>query len=216
MTEQPQKLQSDSSGPSAVPPELEGKTLIPSEAVAEDTGDEVRARQVVRENSRTRLATANSFAVEIHTYVRQNIAWADQKAAFLFAAVTAVLAYLHKDGATRRWLVDPSRWQIPDALACLAVLGLVGGAICALLAVAPRFRGSPQGMIYWKAIASFGRAKDYADRVVASEASALTRAKLEHCYELAQICRRKYRAVNIAIWSGSLGLGAAVAYLAFS
>ncbi len=42
----------------------------------------------------------------------------------------------------------------------------------------------------------------------------LLRAKLEHCYELATVCRRKYRMLTAAIWIGSVGLAAAVLYLA--
>lgn len=159
------------------------------------------------------LAANDFFASDVHKSLRESIVFSDQKAAFLFTAVIAVLAYLHEKGVTQQWLSDPRNWLLADVLAFLAVLGLVIGAICALSVVLPRFRGSAHGLIFWNTIASFPSREEYADRVIKLGASELTQAKLEDCYGLAQICQRKFQAVNLAIWSASIGLLAAVLYL---
>ncbi|MFQ5657510.1 MAG: Pycsar system effector family protein [Candidatus Methylomirabilales bacterium] len=160
------------------------------------------------------LAANDFFASDVHKSLRESIVFSDQKAALLFTGVLAVLAYLHEKGVTRRWLIDPRNWLLADALAFVAVVGLVIGALCALSVVVPRFRGSVHGLVFWKTIASFPSREEYADRVIKLGASELTQAKLEDCYGLAQICRRKFQAVNLAIWSASIGLLAAVLYLA--
>jgi hypothetical protein len=61
----------------------------------------------------------------------------------------------------------------------------------------------------------FQNGKDYAEHVLSLEPGELTSAKLEHCYELAAVCSKKYRVVNFALWCGAIGLFASVLLLAF-
>jgi hypothetical protein len=164
------------------------------------------------------LKVLNTFVSDTQAHLRDSINLADQKAGFLFATVTAVLAYLHTSGGTQRWLtaLRQGGWGVGEVLASLAVLGLVAGAVCALFVVVPRIRGTVRGVVASWAIARFASPRDYVEEVLATEPEALTRAKLEHCWCLAQISRRKYQVVNAALWCSFVGLIAAVAYLAFA
>jgi hypothetical protein len=164
------------------------------------------------------LKLLHTFVGDTQAHLRESINLADQKAGFLFATVTAVLAYLHTSGGTQRWLtaLRGGAWGFGEVLATVAVLGLVAGAVGALFVVVPRIRGTVKGVVASWAIARFDSPSAYVDEVLATEPEALTRAKLEHCWCLAQISRRKYQAVNLALWCSVVGLMAAVAYLAFS
>jgi hypothetical protein len=164
------------------------------------------------------LKLLNTFVGDTQAHLRESINLADQKAGFLFATVTAVLAYLHTSGGTQRWLtaLRGGSWDFGEILASVAVLGLVAGAVCALFVVVPRIRGTVKGVVASWAIARFTSPGAYVDEVLSTDPEALTRAKLEHCWCLAQISRRKYQVVNIALWCSFVGLLAAVAYLAFA
>jgi len=159
--------------------------------------------------------TVYSLAKDIHEHLSSTLTFADQKAAFLFSAVAAVLAYLHTHGVTKRWLMNPLNWRIGDGVACVTIIALVAAATFALLVIAPRSGPSICGLIYWKAIADFESPEDFADRVFSVDSVGLAREQLQDCYHLAQICRRKYSAVNRAIWCGCIGLAGAVLYVAF-
>ena len=61
------------------------------------------------------------FAEELHNYLREYIRNADQKATFFFAGATALLAFLHSQKGTSRWLKDVQTWtvvQYPGAGVC--------------------------------------------------------------------------------------------------
>ena len=161
------------------------------------------------------LTTTYAFAEKVHEHLTSALTFADQKAAFLFGVVGVVLAYLHTQRATRRWLMNPLQWNVADIVACVAVLGLAAGAILLLLAVAPRFGPVVEGLLYWKAIAAFRSPEDFADRVFRADAMALTRAQLHDSFQLAQICQRKYAAVRKGTWCSCVGLAATVLYIAF-
>jgi len=196
----------------AVPKEIEGKTLAPL-PMQEERAPDARGRE--DETTRTPdLGAAAAFGADEHAYIRDYIALADQKAGSLFAIVAAMLAYLQVQGATRRWISDPRTWHLVDALACFAIVALVTGAVLSLLAVAPRLTGAPHGVVFWNAVAMCASGEDYAEQVIGMDQRRLLRAKLEHCYELAKVCRAKYRVLAAAIWVGGAGLAAAVIYVA--
>ena len=134
--------------------------------------------------------------------------------AFLFAGVATMTAFLHGRGITKLWFKDPRQWAIPDAIAFIAVAGLLVGAALAVFVILPRLGGAARGIVFWNAITLFENGKEYAAHVQKCDPAELAAAKLEHCHELARVCRRKYRIVAWALWCGSIGLVASVAYLA--
>lgn len=157
-----------------------------------------------------------SIAADVHGYMRGFIASADQKAAFFFAATTAVLAFLHSKQVAMRWLRNPNTWSFTDALACLATLGLLGGAVVLLAAVFPRLGGDQRGILFFKAISKYGSAAQYADDVFARSDIDLIRTRLQHAYDLSRVCAAKFLLLQIGFWVGSVGLVAALVFFALS
>jgi len=215
MSEQTQVSKEPAQPTGVLPPELEGKTLPPVEAEPADAAEAVVAHDVGRAKVSDPAAAA-AFGADIHAYVREYIALADQKAGVLFTVMAGMLAYLQVQDATRRWMVSPRGWGFLELLSFVAVAGLTLGAALALGVVVPRTRGSKQGFVFWGAIAEYRRAREYANRIAVCEAPVLIRAKLEHCHDLAVVCRSKYWFLDRCIWCGATGLGAAVVYIALS
>lgn len=164
-------------------------------------------------------SNARDFAVDESTYLREFIALADQKAGFLFAVVAGMLAYLNSQQVAKLWMIDLGEWRLPHILAFVATVGLGASAFCCLKVIWPRLwtRSTPKGVIYWESIVETSlNGTEYADEVFNLTDTKIARAKLEHCYVLATIVSDKYKALNLAIWLGSGGLGASILYLAFA
>lgn len=150
------------------------------------------------------------FAEATHQYVREYIRLADQKASFLFTGATALLAFLYKNQVSSRWLRPIMQWNILDTVAFVAMTALAGGVLLALLVVVPRMSGSRRGFLFWEAIAEYDTGRQYSDELRLLSAATLAQVKAEHCFELARVCRTKYRILRAAIWTGAVGLAASL------
>ncbi len=159
----------------------------------------------------------SDFASALHTYLQQNVTWADTKAAFLFAASGGVLAYLHGQGLTKR--IMPHLFEVPNKLSntvgMIAVAGFLVSACAAFATFWPRTGGDAEGIVFWKAIATkFKSGHLYAESVLDRDPRALAEAKLHHCWELARVCGRKFKWANVATYGAAVGAVATVIYLA--
>lgn len=218
MSENAQSAQSDELRASEIPLGLQDKPLIAKDTSSQGSPESkvgIKPRKGPAVESQNATESVDSFASDVHGYIREYIQFADQKASFLFAGVAAMIAFLHAKGVTKLWLKDIGQWALPDAVAFIAVAGLLLGAILAVSAILPRLRGKSRGIVFWGAITRFKDGKEYATHVQQCAAENLAAAKLEHCHELAWVCQRKYRIVAWALWCGSIGLVASVVYLAF-
>lgn len=155
------------------------------------------------------------FADAAHQYVREYIRLADQKATFLFTSATALLAFLYKNEVSARWLKPIMQWNILDTVSFVAMTALAIGVILALLVVVPRMSGSRRGFLFWEAIAEYHGGRQYSDELRLLSAASLTQVKAEHCFELARVCRTKYRMLRAAIWTGAVGLAASLVVFLF-
>lgn len=154
-----------------------------------------------------------TFSDELHVYVREYIALADQKAAFLFTSVTALLAYFQLQGVVRAWLFAPSVWSLVGLLPTITSGCLFISALRSLAVILPRFGGAPKGIIFFRAIISTYRSsEEYVASVESKHPQELVKARLLHVYELAAICDKKYSALNSAMCWGVAGLGMAALY----
>jgi multisubunit Na+/H+ antiporter MnhB subunit len=147
--------------------------------------------------------------------VREYIRLADQKATFFFAGATALLAFLYRNDVSARWLKPPIMWNLLDVVALVAMVALAIGAVLALLVVIPRTPGSKRGYIFWEAIAEYRSGRDYADELSALSPATLYQIKAEHTFDLAHVCRRKYKMLRWSLWVGAVGLGAALIVFLF-
>lgn len=150
------------------------------------------------------------FASETHEYIREYIRLADQKATFFFTGGTALLAFLYKNGISSMWLKPLMTWNILDTIAFLSMASLSVAAFLSLLVVIPRTPGSRRGYIFWEAIAEYETNRQYADELSTLSPATLFQAKAEHCYDLACVCRRKYRVLRWALRIGAVGLAGAL------
>lgn len=155
------------------------------------------------------VGEANELPAFVHQYLRDFITFADQKAAFTFAASAGLLAYLESQGVTNSFATPFSTWRVGDWVGSLAFFLLV---ICALLAagvVVPRLKGkSATGSIYWEEIRSHLEHDAYVEAVEGMSRAAARVEVLRHCFVLAGICRAKYKMLD---WSLRIGFMGAIA-----
>lgn len=159
---------------------------------------------------RTDIVAKDEFTAFAHKYIRDYINLADQKATFLFTGATALLAFLYNKDVSERWLKPVMQWNILDTIAFVAMAALAVGAFLALLVVIPRTPGSRRGFLFWEAIAEYETGRQYSDDLWLLSGPSLVQVKAEHCYDLAVVCRRKYRMLRCALWTGAVGLAGAL------
>jgi hypothetical protein len=162
----------------------------------------------LREQSAPILTT---FANDVHGYLRQNITWADQKAAFLFAGASGFLAYLNSHGAFG-FLRGNAAFRCADTLLVIAAICLLMTAASAFVTYWPRTKGMDAGLVFWGAIAKNESSGAYLERVRRKTAEELEAATLEHSYELAKICKRKFKWADIGVRFGVVGFSLAIIY----
>lgn len=193
-----------------VPPAL-AREPLPTPSSGDDSAVDQRQPEPPTSFKAMHNAEAHErFAEGVHQYVREYIRLADQKATFLFTAGTALLAFLYKNGVSAKWLKPVMQWNILDMIAFVAMTALVLGVLLALLVVTPRTRGSRRGFLFWEAIAEYDSGRQYSDDLTQLSAATLSQVKAEHCFDLARVCRAKYRMLRGAIWAGAVGLAASL------
>ena len=160
------------------------------------------------------VATAvelTTFANDVHSYLQQNITWADQKAAFMFAGASGFLAYLNLHGAFA-FLRNGAAFRWANVLLVTAAVCLMMTAAAAFVTYWPRTKGASAGLVFWGAIARNESAGGYLERVRRKTAGELAAAKLEHSYELAKICERKFKWADVSVRFGVVGFSLAIIY----
>ena len=153
------------------------------------------------------------FSEQVHDYIREHIRNADQKAAFFFAAVAALLAFLQSEKATARWVKDVRTWSAVDFLAFLSMAGLALSAAVFFAVVFPRLRGLKRGFLFFAAIAEHPSGSEYAREVLQLPDAELTRACLQHSYDLSRVCFAKYRLLSIGCWIAGASILCTFLYL---
>jgi len=223
-------MKSQQSLSEAAKSEKENSLPLPDRCVTEGIpsapeADSQSLKKSKPEDESSRLSSTNPespLPEFVHQYLRDYIEFADQKAGFVFAAVSAILAYLVSKDALlplKAWFSASTVPRGSDYLSLAAILFLLLSAIFAIRVIAPRLSGSrPQrkGFIFWKDICAFSNAEAYSRHLVkltVAEASSQVR---EHCHVLAQICDHKYSRLNWAIWLGGIGFIATVLWFLFS
>jgi hypothetical protein len=152
------------------------------------------------------------FAESIHAYIREYIRVADQKAAFIFTISAAVLGFLFKDAKPQRWLIL-GKWAAANFVAFAAIISLASACIISIRVVIPRLGGARSGFVFWNAIAERPSGDRYATEVMKLSSSELIKVKLEHCRDLAVVCRAKYRGLLWASWTMVAALVLSALYL---
>jgi hypothetical protein len=178
--------------------------------------DQVRDVKDSRISPISSRADFAKFTEELHQYTREYIRNADQKASFFFAAATGALSILVGKGvAMRWWFIAPNSWSVTNVFAFLATVFLGISSFGFLSVIFPRLKSSNgNSVFFFGSIATWKNASEYADSVSRLSQEELVRLKLEHVYDLARICRLKFRALAIGFWAGAVGAVVAILYLA--
>jgi hypothetical protein len=87
----------------------------------------------------------------------------------------------------------------PTSFVPMALLAISCGL--AITVIIPRRRGPRAGLIFWEAIAGFPSGERYAEEALGLKEENVTKAILEHSYDLAKVCQRKY---NWLFWGSFL------------
>ena len=141
----------------------------------------------------------------MHGPLVQTIVMADRKAGILFTLVSAALLFLFTRMPVPLWSGRGAAWG--------AVVGLlVAAAVCAFLVIFPRIRRR-DNVYFWASVAGHADADAFVATVAEEAPDDLARAKLVYCYDLACICRRKFRLLKIAMLATAAGL---LLFLAFT
>lgn len=152
---------------------------------------------------------ANELPTFVHQYLRDFITFADQKAAFTFAASAGLLAYLESKSVTDSFTKPLASWRAGEWIGSAAFLLLIACALLAAGVVVPRLRGqSATGLIYWEDIRSYFEPGAYVNAVEGASRAAARAEVLRHSFVLAGICRTKYKMLD---WSLRIGFMGAVA-----
>lgn len=159
--------------------------------------------------------SVDAFAESVHKYILEHIQLADTKAAFMSTVAAALMAFLDRStDSVNYFLMSPLRWTLRGWLAFFSTLLLTTTIVAALGVVVPRRKGGRQGLIFWEAVADQPTGAAYSQVVMGCNAEDLVREKLDHCYTLAHICRRKYRWLDAAVRIGAAGLVCTMIFLA--
>ncbi len=154
------------------------------------------------------------FAAETQSYIVDHIRLADEKAAFFFAASSAILYLLFN--SMQKHLASPlAAWALSDVVGILAMTILGIACLTGLGVVTPRLGRVGTDLIFFRAIAQFGSRESYVKETMAISNAELIGEKLGHCYDLAKVCDRKYRALAWELRTLFFGLVLAASYFVF-
>lgn len=146
------------------------------------------------------------FSKHVHSYIRDYINLADQKAAFIFAIGTSLLAFLNQSGITKVW--KQGTMSLISIVVIISLVSIGSSVLLSILVVAPNLNpgSGRRGYIFWESIMKYGSSERYLEDIETKQVEELTRAMLEHCYVLAGVCRRKYKYLRYSIFVGAIGI----------
>jgi hypothetical protein len=148
-----------------------------------------------------------TFPYHVHTYLRQFIQAADQKAAFTLAASSAVLGFLINRFSGNHCLHSICFWVFGG----LAALSLVIAAGLAALSVRPRQNDiEDSGLVAWIGILKKHDANAYIKSVKGADHA---EEIMTHCYKLSSILRTKYKLLKCSVDLFMVGSAIAILFL---
>jgi hypothetical protein len=131
----------------------------------------------------------------VHQVVADQLRMADQKAAYIFSFITAILIFWSAD--LKRgfsFIVTAQQMSTVWLLSLAFVLALVYTIVCAILIVAPR-AGASGSSLFWGAWPAAG---EKLRNLKEDMNSYLANEYIEDIDALARICRKKFRFVGYA------------------
>ena len=183
---------------------------IPVQALAKTTENKIKSTDSKQETETITFSeNARNFCEFTHAYLRQYIELADQKAAFLFAIVSAISGYIITSKISP--FAIPIKWDLPlnwvHISGKASLLLFLISAIACTWVVLPRLRQNDKhGLIFWGEIVAVNSADEYAKMVGNSKDQATSYGIATHVHMLAVICNRKYFWLKIGMYAAFIGL----------
>lgn len=188
-----------------IPAELEGKNLG-APTPQEQRGDADGVVVAIPEQSKTnKIDHVDKYARHLHSYIREYISAADRKASFVFAIGAALLAYLYDKNLAVSWMKAVNTWTLSEGLIFLSIAGLAISCLLSITVAVPFLKGSKRGFVFWDSIAEFTDPAEFSEELFKLGDSQLTEEIIRHSYELARVCKRKYRLLNWSLRIGAIG-----------
>lgn len=151
-------------------------------------------------------ATHAAFAESQQAYITTYIQLADTKCAWAFAVAAALVAFMLTNEDTSPLLSGPTG-SLSRCLAVASTVLLILSSCAAFLGTAPRlFSSRSRNPFSFVTVASFSSAKAFRKALAVQDESSLTEARVEHNYDIAVVCARKYRRVRECFWLGGAGV----------
>ena len=159
-----------------------------------------------------------TFSTHTHSYLCQHIQLADQKAAFVLAFNSALIASIYASCLKSDHLEKVDDWARFVALAAFIVAGL---SICLCFwIVRPRTNTTElpledKGPIFWEGILQGSRPQqDYTNYVSKLSESELSQALHDHNHDLAKVCAKKYGWLQWSVTAAGFGVVLGICYFA--
>ena len=146
-----------------------------------------------------------------HMYLLTYIQLADSKASVFLAMTSGALAYIFgRYGFAWLSFRDIGSHMVV-LLVAMALLAL--SAAYAFAVIVPRLGNPVRSIIHFRSVVRLGSARDYADDIIATPRREMFEQQIAWCYDLARVCARKYRLLDMSLWLGVVGYGAFLAAL---
>ena len=178
--------------------------------------DSSSADSLAAANTRVSLPdkrAAENFGFHVHKYIAEFIRLADQKAAFVFALNTGLLCYGFNAGVCHMWLKEFNSWTVLDLFCFVAMTMLVFGLFFSYGVIMPNLHKSHRGFVFFGSIAEYESATAYSSDILSTVPAQLSRAILQHSYDISKICTSKYRKLGFALRFTIIGIIAFVIVL---
>lgn len=159
----------------------------------------------------------NEFAEFTHAYIHDNIWRADQKSTIMFTFL--LFTYLFILNPTYKWygnsLFDllQCNFNYGKVLIYAMIFSFASSIIFIFLTIFPRLKvrsysiyDDLSNLLYWESILKNFKLKEYVANIKNRTPDDLVQIKLEHCYEIALVCKKKHRTLQFAMIAAISGV----------
>ena len=163
----------------------------------------------------------NKFTEFTHAYIHDNIGRADQKATIIFSFLTLIFLFLFEPknwgGKTPFFLLqdnsDNVYYVLVKVVICIMIFSFAFSIILSFSTVFPRLKvksyssyDDSSNLLYWESILKNYTLKEYTTNIKNRTPDDLVQIKLEHCYEISLICKKKHKTLQLSMIAAVSGV----------
>ncbi len=153
---------------------------------------------------------ADKFADFTHAYIHDNIWRVDQKSTIIFSFI--LFTFLLLFNPTNKWLGGNTLlgllkvgFHFGQVFIYIMILSFASSIILAFSTVFPRLKVrsyssyDSSNLLYWESILKNKTQNEYTTNVKNRTPDDLVRIKLEHCYEISLVCKKKHNTLQLSM-----------------